>query len=584
MPKYIGTAVRTQAVKFAEPVLIESVEGDFTVEGVIVTNGTPSANNHAVTKGYVDDKVSNLIDSSPETLDTLNELAASLADDANFAATMTNALALKASIDNPNFTGTVSGVTKDHVGLGNVDNTADQDKPISSATQTALDAKAPTDSPTFTGTVSGVTKADVGLGSVDNTSDADKPVSSATQSALDQKAPIDSPNFTGTVTGISAESVGLENVTNESKATMFTNPVFTGSVSGVQSSHISDLNTAINTEIQANSTFSVAVQSFTYRFDGNGTDPAVSQPNLHLYRGFKYYFNVNATGHPFWINTQNTTGKDSAYSGVSNNGIESGVITFEVPMDAPNTLYYNCEYHASMNGEIYIVEPSNAGSSGLSYTDTNVDSHLNTGTASGGQVLSWNGADYQWVNDQTGVGGTNYTDTDAVNAVQGVSLNMGSNNITTSGKVYFANVFPTEADLPSASTYHGMFAHVHGTGAAYFAHAGAWIRLANQSEIGTGGGGTSTTMHSFSANAGDTVFTVPHDSGNIDVWLNGVYMINQVTSSDDSSGANNLSSGYDFRSLDSSDQPATGSGQVMAKISFSQSLVGGDYVSIRTFS
>ena len=61
-------------------------------------------------------------------------------------------------------------------------------------------------------------------------------------------------------------------------------------------------------------------------------------------------------------------------------------------------------------------------------------------------------------------------------------------------------------------------------------------------------------------------------------------MINQVTSSDDSSGANNLSSGYDFRSLDSSDQPATGSGQVMAKISFSQSLVGGDYVSIRTFS
>jgi len=32
--------------------------------------------------------------------------------------------------------------------------------------------------------------------------------------------------------------------------------------------------------------------------------------------------------------------------------------------------------------------------------------------------------------------------------------------------------------LPSASTYHGMFAHVHGTGAAYFAHAGNWIKLA----------------------------------------------------------------------------------------------------------
>ena len=53
--------------------------------------------------------------------------------------------------------------------------------------QTALDAKAPIASPTFTGTVSGVTKAMVGLGNVDNTSDANKPVSTATQTALNTK-------------------------------------------------------------------------------------------------------------------------------------------------------------------------------------------------------------------------------------------------------------------------------------------------------------------------------------------------------------------------------------------------------------
>jgi hypothetical protein len=52
------------------------------------------------------------------------------------------ALALKAPIASPTFTGTVSGVTKSHVGLGSVDNTADSAKPISTATQTALDAKA----------------------------------------------------------------------------------------------------------------------------------------------------------------------------------------------------------------------------------------------------------------------------------------------------------------------------------------------------------------------------------------------------------------------------------------------------------
>lgn len=49
----------------------------------------------------------------------------------------------------------------------------------------ALAAKAPLASPTFTGTVAGVTKTMVGLGSVDNTTDAAKPISTATQTALD---------------------------------------------------------------------------------------------------------------------------------------------------------------------------------------------------------------------------------------------------------------------------------------------------------------------------------------------------------------------------------------------------------------
>jgi hypothetical protein len=49
---------------------------------------------------------------------------------------------LKANIESPTFTGTVRGVTKAMVGLGNVDNTADLDKPVSTATQAALDLKA----------------------------------------------------------------------------------------------------------------------------------------------------------------------------------------------------------------------------------------------------------------------------------------------------------------------------------------------------------------------------------------------------------------------------------------------------------
>jgi hypothetical protein len=92
-----------------------------------------------------------------------------------------------APLASPTFTGTVSGITKSMVGLGNVDNTSDLNKPISTATQTALNLKAPINSPTFTGTVSGITKSMVGLGNVDNTSDLNKPISTATQTALNGK-------------------------------------------------------------------------------------------------------------------------------------------------------------------------------------------------------------------------------------------------------------------------------------------------------------------------------------------------------------------------------------------------------------
>ena len=80
-------------------------------------------------------------------------------------------------------TGAVT-LAKGDVGLGNVDNTADTAKPVSTAQQTALNLKANIASPTFTGTVNGITKSMVGLGNVDNTSDASKPVSTAQAAAI----------------------------------------------------------------------------------------------------------------------------------------------------------------------------------------------------------------------------------------------------------------------------------------------------------------------------------------------------------------------------------------------------------------
>lgn len=115
-------------------------------------------------------------------------------------------------------------VTKGDVGLGNVDNTSDLDKPISTATQTALDAKVPTTRQVNGHALSAdvtVTKGDVGLGNCDNTADVDKPVSTAQQTALDAKV-----DKTTTVNGhalsanvsVTKGDVGLSNVTNDVQA------------------------------------------------------------------------------------------------------------------------------------------------------------------------------------------------------------------------------------------------------------------------------------------------------------------------------------------------------------------------------
>jgi len=62
---------------------------------------------------------------------------------------------------------------------------------------------------------------------------------------------------------------------------------------------------------------------------------------------------------------------------------------------------------------------------------------------------------------------------------------LGSETLQTTGKILFGNVYSSEGDLPSASTYHGMFAHVHGTGKGYFAHAGAWHKLLDETSSTT---------------------------------------------------------------------------------------------------
>ena len=115
-------------------------------------------------------------------------------------------------------------VTKSQIGLGNVNNTSDVNKPVSTAQKKAIDAvnTSLTTHTSDTFNPHNVTKSQVGLGNVDNTSDINKPVSTAQQSAINdaKKSVSNSLNSHTSNTSnphkVTKSQVGLGNVDNTS--------------------------------------------------------------------------------------------------------------------------------------------------------------------------------------------------------------------------------------------------------------------------------------------------------------------------------------------------------------------------------
>ena len=90
-----------------------------------------------------------------------------------------------------------------------------------------------------------------------------------------------------------------------------------------------------------------------YTFTGIGFTVTTNDPVLYLARGQKYAFDNQSGGtHPFEIRVADS---GVAYNhGVTNNGASTGTIVFEVPFDAPNTLFYQCTSHSGMGNTIRV--------------------------------------------------------------------------------------------------------------------------------------------------------------------------------------------------------------------------------------
>jgi hypothetical protein len=105
-----------------------------------------------------------------------------------------------------------------------------------------------------------------------------------------------------------------------------------------------------------------AKETVNYRVTNNGTSSYLidfqANPTLTLARGNTYVFNITLNGvYPFWIKTALSLGTGDAYnSGVLRNGSSFGLVTFTVPQDAPDTLYYVSENQTNLRGTINIVD------------------------------------------------------------------------------------------------------------------------------------------------------------------------------------------------------------------------------------
>lgn len=142
-------------------------------------------------------------------------------------------------------------VTKTQIGLSDVDNTSDLNKPISIATQAALDTLNDSLNAHITDKTNphSVNKAQVGLGNVDNTSDENKPISNATQNALDSK-----------VDKVTGKSLSSNDFTDEDKLKLDNSIPYrklsTEEINNLTSKSVGDLiyNTTINKYVYWNGT------------------------------------------------------------------------------------------------------------------------------------------------------------------------------------------------------------------------------------------------------------------------------------------------------------------------------------------
>lgn len=319
--------------------------------------------------------------------------------------------------------------------------------------------------------------------------------------------------------------------------------------------------------------------SSAYSFTGDGFPDSADNPTLHLQRGLTYKFNINAVDHPFEIRLSD--GGSAYSSGVTNNAQNNGELIFTVPMNAPETLVYQCTVHSSMIGNIVLLRDTSLLDSAEVLSLIAAQGYL-TDALDSSEVLNLIDSDYiqarQIIGGGTGgtdsatvislitstvdsdyiqarqiiggTGGTGTIDSAAVLAIVATANRAGVNTfefIADSGDTSVSGVDINGSTL--AYKANGVVVYINGVllrEQDYTATDGSSISfdtaLDSGSEVtvlsiiaGTTLGGT-LSNYTYQADSAETVFSGPDIFGNtleyatdkIQVYLNGILLIDSV--------------------------------------------------------